>query len=333
MLRRSWVTARVLLGLASAPARGLASRRLVDLSLAIAPDVPELYLDPEQIRQVIERLLLGAIERTPAGGTVALQIAAQDGQLLIQVQDGTDGQEAHAAERVPKDMARLPGPSEAGNPKVSLDLALAQRLVEMHGGHIVLEGRPGHGSLYTVSLPLLRPSGVRPVRSGLPDSLDPTRVLLVEDDGAAGLALEAQLSRLGLSVAIATTAADAVRLASELRPGLLLLDIMLPDADGWAVLGRLRNNPQTAAMGVIVTSVLDKPERSRELGVSAYLTKPVCPIALLNAISACGMRICSLDGLRLVVIGPPGAQLLKIIEHLTGLSDLPDELSSRDVAG
>ncbi|MFO0578592.1 MAG: histidine kinase dimerization/phospho-acceptor domain-containing protein [Polyangia bacterium] len=315
-LRRSWISASMLLDLASAPARGLASRRQVNLSLTIASDVPALYLDPEQIRQAIERLLLGAIERTQAGGTVRLRIAAPDGQLSIQVQDGADGSEALSARRVPKDMARLPGPSEAGNPKISVDLALAQRLVEMHGGHIVLEGRPGQGSLYTVSLPLPRASDARPAGSGLPESLDPTRVLLVEDDGAAGLALEAQLSRLGLSVAIATTAAEALRLASELRPGLLLLDIMLPDADGWAVLGQLRNNPQTAAMDVIVTSVLDEPERSHELGVWAYLTKPVCPITLLDAMSECGMRICSIDGLRLVVIGPPDAHLIKIVEHL-----------------
>ena len=185
-LRRSWISARQLVEQASDPARGLGSRRDVDLDVVIAPDVPELYLDPEQMRQVLGRLMLSAIERTPHGGRVALRITAQDGQLRVQVQDGDGEQAAHAAERVPRDLAWLPGPSEARDPKVSLDLALAQRLVEMHGGFIVLEGRPGQGSLCTVSLPLVRAAGARRARSVPPRSLDPTRVLVVEDDDGAG---------------------------------------------------------------------------------------------------------------------------------------------------
>ncbi len=111
------------------------------------------------------------------------------------------------------------------------------------------------------------------------------RVLLVIDDneGMAEL-LERYLTAMPYRVTAATSAAEGLRLAHDLAPNIIMLDIMMPEMDGWELLQRLHNNPETSRIPIIVCSVFNDPELAFSLGATAFLPKPLSRDLLLEAL-------------------------------------------------
>lgn len=152
-----------------------------------------------------------------------------------------------------------------------LGLAISRSIVEHHGGRIWVESSAGLGSTFVVALPL-HPRSEAAAAPGTERS----RVLLVEDDVDLTRVLTETLERWGITVHPARTGRDAVRLAHEIRPHLLLLDVRLPEGDGYAVVEALRREPRLREMPTIVYSAWDVDPTDRErlrLGPTEFLTK------------------------------------------------------------
>ena len=100
-------------------------------------------------------------------------------------------------------------------------------------------------------------------------------VLVIDDDRLVRDLLRRFLQKEGLKVAMASSGEEGLRLARELRPSLITLDVVMPGMDGWAVLRELRADPDLDAVPVVMITIVDNPAEGRALGASDYLTKPV----------------------------------------------------------
>ncbi len=171
---------------------------------------------------------------------------------------------------------------ERGQGGLGLGLALVKVLVELHGGEVrgTSEGL-GHGTKFTISLPL-EPEQAAPVEATATESCGGgrCRILVVEDNRDAADSLRLLLELFGYEVAVAYSGPEAVEVARQFRPDVVLSDLGLPGMDGYAVATALRQHPATAAAQLIAVSGYAGEEdqrRCREAGFNQHLTKPVDP--------------------------------------------------------
>jgi CheY-like chemotaxis protein len=154
-----------------------------------------------------------------------------------------------------------------------LGLPLAKSLIELHGGRLWVESAPGQGSTFSFTLPVQAEG----VEAGAGDqagsSEEKHTVLVVEDDPDIAELIELQLQHEGFDVLVTERGEEAVKLVRTQRVDLVTLDIMLPDIMGTEVLRKLKADPATAHIPVVIVSVL-KPEGYSGLDVADHITKP-----------------------------------------------------------
>jgi PAS domain S-box-containing protein len=252
--------------------------------------------DRQRLLQVLLNLLSNAVKYNRLGGTVHVDVAHADGgrTVRLSVQDTGRGIAPADQQLVFEAFERLDAAS-AGIEGTGVGLALTKHLIELMGGSIGLASEPGHGSTFWVALPATDAVEV-------PASLDPPRpdVARPDGDGLTVLHIEDNITNVALVERVAalrpgTTLLTALQgsigldLARQHLPDLILLDLHLPDIDGREVLRRLRADPATASIPVVVvTADATAGQRTRLLreGARGYLTKPIDVRELLEALDA-----------------------------------------------
>jgi two-component system CheB/CheR fusion protein len=243
--------------------------------------------DLVRLTQLFSNLLSNAAKYTPAGGEIKLSAAISGAEAVVTVSDNGEG---IAAER----LARIfePFAQSAGEPRTGLGigLPLARRLAELHGGTIEAKSEgPGKGAAFTVKLPLLKDA--RPASDTAPPAtpdLDGCRVLVVDDNADAAQMLQIFLEAAGCEVRCAYDGASAAPLAGKFHPDVVLLDIGLPDIDGYEVLRRLRaaTGKKTALVALTGYAQPKDLARMEEAGFDRILRKPVDSSVLAQAIDS-----------------------------------------------
>jgi signal transduction histidine kinase/CheY-like chemotaxis protein len=254
--------------------------------LQITTDVPALTVTADRIRlrQVLDNLLSNAIKFTPDGGRIRLSADHTDAEVRITVADTGVGIAADDHAKVFEEFAQVGDPT-ARQAGTGLGLTLTRRLVEAHGGRIELHSQLGQGSAFTVCLPGGAPSTTTRT-SGPADKSQPGAVLIIEDDPAAAALLRTHLTDMGYPVDIAATGQQGLEYARQHRPRAILLDLILPDTDGWQVLREIRTDPTTHDIPVIITTVVEDDNIGVPLGAMDYLTKPVNPEVLIAILTS-----------------------------------------------
>jgi CheY-like chemotaxis protein len=251
-----------------------------------------VHADRQRLVQVLLNLLSNAIKYNRPGGYVRLSCApTPDGRWTLRVEDSGRGIRADRVDQLFTPFARL-GAEQTEVEGTGLGLALSQRLCEAMGGALLLESSTSTGSVFRIELdgaddPLrgLEDTGTFPI----PAAAHREATLLYIEDNLANLSLVETilLARPGWRTLPALQGQLGVELAREHVPDLVLLDLHLPDIPGDEVLRRLRADPRTAAIPVIVVSADATPaslERLRLAGADAYLTKPLDVDEFLSAV-------------------------------------------------
>ena len=262
----------------------LVQDKAVDMSEQIPIDLPPVYADPTRVRQIILNLVSNAIKHTDRG-TITVSAHARGEEVIVSVSDTGTGIAPHDLPKVFEPFRQVGRAGERRAAGTGLGLAISQRFVEMHGGQIWVESKLGKGSVFSFTLPVM--GGGRPTRvAEEPVAVIPSRPILVVDDDPDIISLfRRYLEERGYQVIGATDAVEALRLAWEVHPHAITLDIRLPDEDGWTVLRALKEDKATRDIPVIICSVVQDKDAGFSLGAADYLTKPISQEDLLAALA------------------------------------------------
>jgi len=248
--------------------------------------------DRARLEQVFSNLLDNALKFTPPGKRVNVSVGPERDQAVLQISDEGEGLAPGMNER----MFDLFVQGERGLDRAAgglgVGLALVKRLTEMHGGGVsAASGGPGKGATFTVTLPSVQPSAEQAAPFESAPRGAARQVLIVEDNDDTRAMLHEALAFSGHDVREARDGASGLALAAERAPDVALIDIGLPDLDGYEVARRLRAAPGGRRIGLVAITGYGQPEdqkRAFEAGFDAHLTKPVAPERLKQVMA--GLR-------------------------------------------
>jgi PAS domain S-box-containing protein len=242
------------------------------------PDAPAwIDADATRIAQAIGNLLGNALKFTPAGGTVTASLGTGPGRAEVRVRDTGIGMEPALIERLFEPFEQAEEGAARARGGLGLGLAVVRGLMEMHGGSVRAQSAgPGTGSEFVLTLPLALDASY--AGRAAPRAEPVRRRVLVVEDGADMRQTLADLLRLeGHLVHVAATGREAISLARELRPDVVLCDIGLPDVDGYEVARALRRDATLGATRLVALTGYAQPEdlrRAAEAGFDRHITKP-----------------------------------------------------------
>ena len=247
-----------------------------------------VYSDQDKIRQIVLNLLSNAAKFTH-GGKIILAARQEGEQLRISVRDTGIGISAEALPRIFKEFQQADNTTTRQYGGTGLGLSISRNLARLLGGDLTVESETGTGSTFTLVIPIRY--GSKPAASrvdGETASVHETaahpvmgsvkkHVLVIDDDPDAVYLLQENLNPLEYEVLGARNGLVGLELARKKQPDAILLDIVMPGADGWHVLHDLKADPKTSHIPVIFLSIVDKKALGLQLGAAAYLLKPLNP--------------------------------------------------------
>jgi PAS domain S-box-containing protein len=269
-------------------AHPLIESRRHHLQVDLPADAIYVNADPTRLAQILQNLLVNAAKYTPDGGRITLKARSAEGFVTLSVSDNGRGISHEDLEGIFElfRQAHTDTPTESG---LGIGLTLARSLSEMHGGTLDAESAGlGKGSTFSVRLPAVATAGNSATPASKRAAGGKRRVLVVDDNRDSADTTTAILRLLGNDVESAYSGSGAVEAARRLRPNVVLLDIAMPDMDGFETLRRMRAVEGLGKFFVIAMTGYGTQEdkrRTLEAGFDAHLTKPVeldALVALLN---------------------------------------------------
>jgi signal transduction histidine kinase/ActR/RegA family two-component response regulator len=271
-------------------ARPLIDARHHHLALSVPEQAAYVHGDAVRLVQIVTNLLNNAAKYTPQGGVIELELRPDADAVQLVVRDNGIGIDAALLPHVFDLFVQGERSFDRAQGGLGIGLALVKSLVEQHGGCISAASRgPGAGSEFTVRLPRAQATSVpdRP-RHGDTAACRPLDILIVDDNADAADMLSMYLGSVGHRVQVAYEGQRGLALAEAAAPDVLLLDIGLPDIDGYQLAQRFRALPQTAHATLIALTGYGQAsdrERSNAAGFDHHLTKPVDVTALLRLLA------------------------------------------------
>jgi PAS domain S-box-containing protein len=322
-----------------------AAARHIRLVVDAAEDLGAIHADARKVKQIVYNLLSNAVKFAVEGGQVSLRASrvsrAEVGQLSgswigrsfpladneftefleISVTDNGIGISPDGLERLFRPFSQIDSGLARKFEGTGLGLAMVKLLAELHGGAVAAESAVGEGSRFTVWLPLraLEEAALTQAKLPAPSHAEAPRgaltALVVEDDSKAAELIRVQLEAEGFKVLHAASAEAALAIAAQQPLSLITLDIMLPNMDGWAFLGRLKETPALTDIPVVVISIVADRNKGMGLGAAAVMQKPLSRNELYGSLVELGLFPLS-QGQKLAVLvvddDPKAVELMAI---------------------
>jgi signal transduction histidine kinase/CheY-like chemotaxis protein len=257
-------------------ARHLAEQNNNRLIVEAQENLGTLTVDPMRLQQILLNLLSNACKFTKEGEVRLSARNVTNGRNFTEfaVSDTGIGMTPEQQAKLFEEFSQADSTTAQRFGGTGLGLAITRKLAGMMGGDVTVTSELGKGSVFTVRLPtnadlpapVIVKGGRRP---------DGDCVLVIDDDATARELIADHLKSEGFFVATASGGLEGLKLAKEIRPTVITLDVLMPDLDGWSVLAALREDSELADVPVIIVSILDEQRRGAALGAAAYLTKPI----------------------------------------------------------
>ncbi len=278
------------------------------LNVECADNIGLMHADLTKVRQTLFNLLSNACKFTHEG-TIALTVSRQRGCKAREAGEEVQQRENSSPASVhlplttqdwitfrvsdtgigmtPEQMSKLFEAFTQADASTTrqyggtgLGLAITKKLCQMMGGDVTVSSEIGKGSTFTISIPAkvidpkTQPTQHLPLKSN-PLPVGARTVLVIDDDPTVHDLMQRFLVREGFRVESVLSGEEGLRLAKELQPDAITLDVMMPSMDGWAVLSGLKADPELADIPVIMLTIVDNKTMGYALGASDYLTKPI----------------------------------------------------------
>lgn len=258
------------------------------------PEQPlQLYVDASRLTQVLTNLLNNAAKYTPGQGCIELDADRTGDDVRITVSDSGIGIPREKISSVFDMFTQVHESQVYGRRGLGIGLTLVKRLVEMHGGRVEVQSRePSPGTSFTIVLPMFAepetiPSDGRPSWEDLP--VASRRVLVVDDNADALDSLSRLVSLLGNEVCRARDGLEAVEFTRTFRPDVILMDLGMPNLNGYEAARRIRQEPWGRNLMLVATTGWgqdDDRRRTAEAGFDRHLVKPIVLAAIREVLDA-----------------------------------------------
>lgn len=287
--------------------RGMLRPLLLNTSVNLVFDEPEamppLETDESKISQILRNFISNALKFTERGEVrVSAALAPSGREVVFAVTDTGIGIAPEHQAEIFEEFSQIESPLQRKVKGTGLGLPLSKKLAELLGGSVAVASEPGVGSTFSLTIPLVYSGTDAAADVVAPPELDVERktVLVVEDDIETRLLYEKYLRGTPFQVVAARTVREARGLLDRIRPDAILLDILLPDGDGWEFLVEMKARPAMADVPVIVASVSPGRSKALSLGADAFTGKPVerrWLLAQLHALTggAAGRKVLVID--------------------------------------
>jgi signal transduction histidine kinase len=253
------------------------------LSVHLPDDPVSIDGDAARLVQVISNLLHNASKFTPKGGNIGIVVERSGCEMTLRVTDNGIGIDPESLPKVFEMFTQVGRPLDRPSSGLGIGLALVRTLVELHGGSVAAHSEgSGTGTQVVVRLPCLEPEPVAamartaPVRQ--PAKLAPSRILVVDDNADAADALAFMLRAAGHEVNTAHDGLEALNISPSFRPEIVLLDLGMPNLNGYATAHRMREEPWGQDILLVALTGWGQPkdrDRTSRAGFNAHLVKPV----------------------------------------------------------
>jgi CheY-like chemotaxis protein/two-component sensor histidine kinase len=248
------------------------------LEVAVPQEAIWVYGDAVRLTQIFTNILYNAAKYTPEGGHIRISTHTESGEAVVMVTDNGIGIEPDRLDRIFEPFVHT-GPRRTVGTGLGIGLSLTKRLVDMHRGSIEAQSEgEGKGSTFVVRLPLTPVPARAPLEPPFSDTRkrEQYRILIVDDNQAAAQGLEKLLIRKGHEVQMVYDGQSALSAVPEIQPDVVLLDIGLPDMNGYEVARRLRMHiPTPYIVALTGYGKDDDKEKAAVAGFNYHLTKPV----------------------------------------------------------
>jgi signal transduction histidine kinase/DNA-binding response OmpR family regulator len=274
----------------------LVTKNANTLKVELGENLTTMRADATKVRQTLFNLLSNACKFTDHG-VVTLQVTREgsetDGRYHFAVADSGIGMTEEQLQRLFRAFTQADSSTTRKYGGSGLGLAITRYFCRMMGGEVTVQSAQGKGTTFTVTLPAVVAGSRTPLVDttfSLKDRRRPqmiagaSTVLVIDDDPTVHDLMTRYLGKEGYRVVIAPDGMEGIRLAKEIKPDLITLDVLMAEMDGWAVLTSLKADPATADIPVVVLTMFDNKEMGFALGASDYMTKPVDRDRLLNVL-------------------------------------------------
>ena len=286
---------------AIAATSSLFNQKNLKLIKLIEAEGAEISGDRDKLIQVIINLISNSVKFTDKG-SVTCRLYRNEKEVIVSVSDTGIGIAPEDFGAVFEQFKQVGGDTLTDKPKgTGLGLPICKEIVEHHGGRIWLESEQGKGSVFSFALPVVisatvadKPIHLDQLVKQLKEQMAFSRlnidgknatILIVDDDDSIRSLLSQELSEAGYITEEATNGKEALDSIRKSRPDLVILDVMMPEINGFDVAAILKNDPQTMDIPIIVLSIVQDKARGFRIGVDRYLNKPIDTAQLFAEVS------------------------------------------------